>query len=106
MIDWARLYELRSDIGAEHFADVVTMFLDEAAAAIEGLSTAPSQAPQLLHNLKGCALNLGLVQLASLCRDSERRIAIGATPDIAATAQAYVLAREGLLNGLRDASAA
>ena len=29
LVDWARIYELRSEIGAEDFSDVVDLFLEE-----------------------------------------------------------------------------
>ena len=34
MIDWGRVRDLRSEIGADDFAEVVAMFLDEADEVI------------------------------------------------------------------------
>ena len=79
MIDWGRVRDLRSEIGAEDFAEVVAMFLDEADEVIARL-TAERGAKALesdLHFLKGAALNLGFDALAAICQDGERRAAAG-----------------------------
>lgn len=81
MIDWDRVKELRDEIGADDFAEVVDMFLEEADAAAGRLSpslTAKAMEADL-HFLKGAALNLGFRDLANLCQDGERRAAGGDT---------------------------
>ena len=40
MIDWERVRELRSEIGADDFAEVVEMFLSEADEAVTRLTPA------------------------------------------------------------------
>ena len=35
MIDWTRVSELRDEIGAEDFGDVVEIFLEEVEAEVE-----------------------------------------------------------------------
>ena len=79
MIDWERMRELRHDIGAENFEEVVEMFFEEADAAVAHLTTC-EDAPALsaeLHALKGAALNLGFDRLAELCRQGESHAAEG-----------------------------
>jgi HPt (histidine-containing phosphotransfer) domain-containing protein len=74
MIDWDRLRELRSEIGPEDFAEVVSLFLEEADEAIARLSPdggAKALAADL-HYLKGAALNLGFASLSALCQSGER----------------------------------
>ena len=79
MIDWDRVRELCTEIGADDFAEVVDMFLSEADEAAGRLSpdlTAKAMEADL-HFLKGAALNLGFRALASLCQAGERRAAQG-----------------------------
>ena len=79
MIDWNRVDELRSDIGAEDFAEVIEIFLEEVE---ETMATLDSHAgsdglTEALHFLKGSALNIGFRQLAELCDQGERHAAEG-----------------------------
>jgi hypothetical protein len=37
MIDWKRVEELKEEIGADGFAEVADMFLDEAEGAVQAL---------------------------------------------------------------------
>lgn len=81
MIDWARVGELRSEIGVEDFAEVVEMFVDEADEVIERLCKMnDAEIGNALHFLKGMALNLGFTGLAKLCNEGETMLATdGAT---------------------------
>ena len=93
MIDWDRVKELRGEIGAEDFDEVVCLFLDEADECIARLSV-DSGARRLsedLHFLKGAALNLGFAALSGLCQDGERRAGAGDTNvDVDAVRAAYL----------------
>ena len=73
MIDWHRVGELRDDVGAEDFDDVVELFLEEVAEVIERLESAPdpTQFEAVLHFLKGSALNVGFSALGKICSDGE-----------------------------------
>jgi len=42
MIDWNRAAELREEVGAEDFAEVIELFLDECDEAIQHLAEATS----------------------------------------------------------------
>lgn len=79
MIDWHRVDELRNEIGAEDFAEVVELFLEEVDEIVERLATAPDPVrfEEDLHFLKGSALNLGFRAFAALCADGETKAASG-----------------------------
>lgn len=75
MIDWARVAELRDEIGAEDFDEVVELFLMEVEGAIETLEGAagnPIVTEEQMHFLKGAALNLGFAGLAEICNKGEK----------------------------------
>ncbi|NEX47303.1 hypothetical protein G3572_13895 [Rhodobacter sp. ETT8] len=81
MIDWQRVRDLRQEIGAEVFDQVVPLFLTEADEAVARLRVART-APELrdaLHALKGNALNLGFTDLARQCQTLETRAEAGET---------------------------
>jgi histidine phosphotransfer protein HptB len=79
MIDWGRVRELRDEIGAEDFAEVVQLFLEETDEVAEkiGSNMPESEIESALHFLKGSALNLGFRELASLCQVGEKAAALG-----------------------------
>ena len=72
-IDWARVRELRNEIGAQDFAEVAELFLDEVASAVSALGSDPAEGSIAsgLHFIKGSALNLGFAGLADACRRGE-----------------------------------
>jgi histidine phosphotransfer protein HptB len=109
MIDWGRVRDLRSEIGADDFAEVVAMFLDEADEVIARL-TAERGAKALesdLHFLKGAALNLGFDALAAICQDGERRAAAGDVGfDLEQVRRTYFASKSGFDAGLAQALAA
>ena len=104
MIDWQQIDELRDEIGAEGFAEVVDMFLEEAEGAVAALSRGiPAEEVEgTLHFLKGSALNLGLTDLAAICQEGERRAAAGdgALVDFAMVVSVYRTSRAALIGGL------
>ena len=79
MIDWSRVDELRDEIGAEDFAEVVELFLEEVDEIVERLTQAPDPARyrEDMHFLKGSALNLGFRTFATHCADGEQMAAAG-----------------------------
>lgn len=77
MIDWERVAELRSEIGAEGFAEVLELFLDEVENVVMRLGQRPGKLGDELHFLKGSALNLGFRDFGAMCQDGERRCAAG-----------------------------
>ena len=112
MIDWARVAELRDEIGAEDFAEVVTLFLEEADEVVARLGTCDGPGPleSALHFLKGSALNLGFRELAQLCQEGERQAAHGGIDiDTAAIARTYEASKtsfEADLGSMGDTRAA
>ena len=108
MIDWGRVRELRSEIGAEGFEEVVSLFLEEADEAIARLSIRGGAAALAvdLHFLKGAALNLGFRKLSTLCQDGERRAGAGdADIDLDAVRTAYADCRAAFETGAPKAFA-
>ncbi len=79
MIHWPRVRQLRDEVGAEEFDEVIEIFLDEVHEAIALLKQDAQrlQLEQNLHFLKGSALSLGFDQFSRLCQDGERRAAAG-----------------------------
>ncbi|WP_108483796.1 Hpt domain-containing protein [Oceaniglobus ichthyenteri] len=73
MIDWHRVEQLKGEIGADDFAEVVVLFLDEVDGVIARLDTRTDTVNlgDDLHFLKGSALNLGFRDFARLCQDGE-----------------------------------
>lgn len=110
MIDWKRIDELREEIGADGFAEVADMFLDEADQAVKALvaGLAVDEVEGQLHFLKGSALNLGLVDLAAICQDGERKAAAGygALVDVGRVVAVYHSSRALLLRRLAIEAAA
>lgn len=79
MIDWHQIDDLKQTIGAEAFAEVVVLFLEEADQSIARLKS-PQDLPGIakeLHGLKGISLNLGFTALAQLCQQLEQRAEAG-----------------------------
>jgi HPt (histidine-containing phosphotransfer) domain-containing protein len=104
MIDWKRVEDLRGEIGADGFAEVADMFLEEADQAVKSLveGLPVDEIEGQLHFLKGSALNLGFADLASICQDGERKAAAGygALVDLGKVAKVYQASRALLLAGL------
>ena len=108
MIDWTRVRELQDEFGKDEFAEVVTLFLDEANDVLARIS--PQGGAALLrddcHFLKGAALNLGFSTLASLCQSAERRAREGdCAIDLLEMQRCYHASREALILGLSDLAA-
>lgn len=109
MIDWDRVRELRSEIGAEDFGEVVALFLEEADEVIAKITDAAG-AKVLeadLHSLKGAALNLGFAEFAALCQSCERLAATGSTDvELNRVRQSYSASKRRFEDGLDQACAA
>ena len=81
MINWSRVAELRDEIGAEDFDEVVELFLEEVEEVIDRLKVgveASALEPDL-HFLKGSALNLGFADLSEVCAQGEKLAGSGNT---------------------------
>lgn len=109
MIDWERVAELRSEIGADGFAEVLDLFLDEVESVVMNLGKKPDKLGDELHFLKGSAWNLGFRAFGALCQDGERRCSAGNcdTVDVAAVLDCYgrsKVAFMGRVNEFLDAA--
>ncbi len=110
MIDWQRVQELRQEIGAQEFREVVDMFLEESDEVIAGLRKVPGadDLEEKLHFLKGSALNLGFREVAEMCRQGERLAAGGKAGDfdLPGLLRLYADSRAAFLARLRDTTTA
>ena len=79
MIDWARVEQLREDVGDDGFQRLAVLFLDEVQETIDRLhgSGASGDLQACLHLLRGSALTLGFRGLCELCETGERAAAAG-----------------------------
>lgn len=104
MIEWSRVEELQAEIGAEDFAEVVALFLEEADEAVATLAGTGDAATleATLHFIKGSALNLGLRDLAQLCSEGERAAADGRAESVQVDviARTYTLSKADLERGI------
>ena len=109
LVNWARVGELEAEIGAEDFAEVIEIFLEECDAVAAGLAMVEAGAIEAdLHFLRGAAMNLGLDALGLACQLGERAAARGegAQVDRAAIADLYAASRAALLGGAAQSGAA
>ncbi len=108
MIDWVRVIELRNEIGADGFAEVIELFLEEVESVIGTLGQAPATLPEDLHFLKGSALNLGFRAFGDICRQTERRCTEGTATqaDIAATQACYIASKAEFLTRMQEVGTA
>lgn len=103
MIDWNRVAELKADVGAEDFADVIEIFLEEVEGVLASLTGVadPTTLDADLHFLKGSALNIGFHDLAVLCADCETLSAAGRSCEISVVeiSQVYGASKAAFLSG-------
>ncbi len=74
LVDEVRLRALREEVGDDGYEEVLALFLAESDDVVDRLSRHAGGGIPVdeLHFLKGIALNLGLDDLAALCRKGER----------------------------------
>jgi len=84
MIDWERVQELKDEVGAEDFDEVVDLFLEEVEENLTSLTPtlAPKDMEEVLHALRGSALNLGFGVFAEICQKGETTAAAGSIQGI------------------------
>lgn len=71
IIDWAKVRELRDEVGETGLAEVIELFLEEVELVLPVLGKPGRQLGDDMHFLKGCAANLGFAQLSELCAQGE-----------------------------------
>lgn len=110
MIDWTRIKNLRDEVGAEDFDEVVEIFIEEVAETIERLRASP-QVETLgedLHALKGSALNLGFESFSDLCQAGETLAGEGRADEIKLEPilASYDASKVAFLEGLAECASA
>ncbi|MEP3347073.1 MAG: Hpt domain-containing protein [Litoreibacter sp.] len=72
MLDWSRVNELKDELGAEDFEEIVTLFLEEVGEKLDAMQgDAGASVADDLHFVKGSAANLGFESLRLLCEQME-----------------------------------
>ncbi len=90
MIDWSRIAELKRDFGDDDFIEVLDLFVEETEAVVTRLAEGRStDVGGDLHFVKGSAENMGLAELAAMCRSGELDIEAGRAPEIAGIDAVY-----------------
>ena len=104
MIDWDRIEELKDELGAEDFPEVVTVFLGEVEDELATLDATTDTAALAarLHFLKGSALNLGFAAFSNLCLTGEKAVAENGiqAAQLDVIRSCFVKSRTALLAGL------
>lgn len=79
MIDWARIDELKAEVGEDAVAEVVEIFFEEVDEAMAALGSAgtPDALADALHFLKGSAQNVGMSDVAGACAAQEVDVRAG-----------------------------
>lgn len=110
MIDWAKVLELRDEIGADDFGEVVELFIEEVDGAVDEIrASRPTDTMEsALHFLKGSALNLGFRAFATLCQAGETAAGAGehAGVNVDEILACYEASKVGFLAELEDRMAA
>lgn len=97
MIDWDRVQNLRHEVGADAFPEVVALFFDECGEVAERLRHARRASAAVaadLHLLRGSALNFGFDALAALCESAEVSLARGEAASTDPVLRCFELSRE------------
>ena len=88
MLDKKQIKQLRNDLGADGFAEIVDIFLaevDEVFTPIEADGVTATD----MHFLKGSAANLGFTEFSKTCQIAQHNINEGATADLATVRTAF-----------------
>lgn len=100
MLNATRIDELKQEVGEDDFAEVVSIFCEEVEDVLAELPTTSAGAMgEKLHFLKGSALNIGMDDVAELCRREEEhlRLSPAAVADIASIKAAYLASKSELI---------
>ena len=105
MIDWARINELKGEVGEDAVAEVVEIFFEEVDDAMAALGSAatPDSLADALHFLKGSAQNVGMTDVSDACAAQEGEVRAGnrTVADLSTIRSALNTARSDLMAGLR-----
>ena len=96
MINWDRVEELKSDLGADDFLEIVSMFLEEVEAKLAALDQGQSESlTEDFHFLKGCAANLGFEVFQKTCASAEMT---GAPDDVPKAVEIYEASKQEFMS--------
>ncbi|MBN2907327.1 MAG: Hpt domain-containing protein [Rhodobacteraceae bacterium] len=100
MIDWARVEELRNEVGEDAYDEVLELFLEEVDEVMDRLRAAPDpdRLPDDLHFVRGSALNLGLKRFCILCHGLEHQIRRGESVMLDPLLDCYAKSKSALLD--------
>lgn len=108
MIHWQRVNQLRDEVGADEFDEVVQIFFEEVEEVIGRIKadTGRTALDQNLHFLKGGAASLGFQKLAELCQQGELSAAAGSAQsvDLDAIIESFRQSRQLFQTGLQQNS--
>ncbi|NNF24228.1 MAG: histidine kinase [Rhodobacteraceae bacterium] len=108
MIEWSTVENLKAEIGAEDFGDVVEVFLEEVEEKLAGLGqTPPEDLGAAFHFLKGSALYLGFKSMSDHCGAAEAAAKAGNIDqiDIPRTAEIYAQSKTAFQSGMAQRAA-
>lgn len=107
MISWARVEQLREEMGGDGFDELVTLFLEEADKVTDSLKEDSESMALMddLHFLKGCAANIGFEHVQELCTRAELAAKEGnfAAIDLPEILECYSASRTTFLHELNNA---
>ena len=96
MIDWDRVEELKTDLGADDFLEIVSMFLEEVEAKLAELDLGKTDGlTEDFHFLKGCAANLGFEVFQKACAAAEKT---GTPDDVPKVVEIYEASKQEFLS--------
>jgi HPt (histidine-containing phosphotransfer) domain-containing protein len=104
MIDWARVEELRSEIGDDGLGEVLELFLDEVELVVMRLGQKPEKLEDDLHFLKGSAWNLGFAAFGAICNEGEHLAARGMSSeiDVPAVLESYAKSKAAFMQRVHE----
>lgn len=82
LIDWDRVMELKDEVGDDAFAEILEMSVEELEETFARIASSPQVTAADMHFLKGASLNLGLAQLAEVCKSGEMALRDDSTASI------------------------
>lgn len=110
MINWGRVEELKEEVGAEAFGEVIELFLEEVDEATSRIADTKDRStlPDDLHFLKGAAMNLGFAEFAAICAEYERTAKTDGNdaPDIGLLVTCYAESKSVFMDQISSLNAA
>lgn len=104
-IEWSRVAELKSEIGAQDFSKIVELFMQEVSGTLARLpNAAQNTLAAELHSVIGSASTLGFRELSRLCQQGEQLAAAGRPVDLTKIQHQFDQAQKDFTAGLSSLS--